>query len=189
MKKLVCIILCLFLLTGCVSSEKKEIVRDTLKNYFNALIAREYDKANLMVISGDENISHEIEGTSVNDVIFSDISYEIWDITEEEEYLCAEIVVTQISLHSAYTEMVKEYAAYVETVKSQNKVFTDEALEDKWNDIFYKYVSKVTDKVSLKCNVYILAEENKNPVIVMTKEFRNCLFGGELDAINALQKG
>lgn len=189
MKKIVCIILCLFLLTGCVSSENKETVKNTLDAYFEALKTRDYEKANSMVVLGDETISASIESNNVNDVIFKDVTYEIWDITEEEDFLCAEVVITQISLQAAYADTVKEYADYVAEAKKQNRVFTEEALENKWNDIFYKYVSKVKDKVSLQCTVYILREKDKEPVIVMTKEFRNCLFGGELDAINALQKG
>lgn len=189
MKKIVCMLLCLFLLTGCVSSDKKKTVRNTLEAYFDALVSKDYDKANSMVVLGDENISAEIEKSNVNDVIFKDISYEIWDITEVDGFLCAEVIITQISLQAAYTDTVKEYAEYVEEAKKQNKVFTDEALENKWNEIFYKHVTKVEEKISLKCDVFILQEKDKDPQIVMTKELRNCLFGGELDAINALQKG
>lgn len=189
MKKLICLLLCLLLFTGCVSSENKKIVRETVEEYFDALILKDYDKANAMTVSGDDTISAKIEKNSVNDRIFKDISYEIWNITEEDGLLCADIIVTQISLQAAYTEAVKEYAKYVEDANSQNKEFTDEALETKWNDIFYKYVSKVTEKVSLRCNVYIKVEESKEPVIIMTADFRNALFGGELDAIKALQKG
>lgn len=189
MKKLICILLCLFVLTGCVSNEKKEIVKATLEEYFNALTLNDFEKANSLVISGDGKISAEIKKSSVNDIIFKNISYEIWNVTEADGVLCADVIVTQMSLKAAYIDTVKEYSLYVEDAKKQNKEFTDEALENKWNEIFYKHVSKVEEKISLRCNVYIKAEENKNPQIIMTADFRNCLFGGELDAINALQKG
>ena len=189
MKKLICLLICLLLLTGCVSSENKKTVRETVETYFNALVSMDYDKANSMVVSYDETISATIEKSNVNDVIFKDISYEIWNITEEEDgLLCADVVITQISLQAAYTDAVKEYALYVEEANAQNKKFTDEALEGKWNDIFYKYVSAVTEKVSLRCNVYIQTDD-ETPVILMTADLRNALFGGELDAIKALQKG
>lgn len=189
MKKLICVLLCLLFLTGCVSSEKKQTVKSTLENYFSALKLNDFEKANSFVLAGEENISAEIEKSSVNDIIFKDISYDIWNISENDGLLCADIVVTQISLQSAYIDTVKEYALYVEEAKAQNKVFTDEALENKWNEIFYKHVSKAEDKISLRCDVYIKVEENKAPAIIMTADFRNCLFGGELDAIKALQKG
>ena len=189
MKKLICVFLCLLLLTGCVSSEKKQTVKSTLENYFNALKLNDFETANSFVLAGEENVLAEIEKSSVNDIIFKDISYDIWGISEKDGFLCADIVVTQISLQSAYIDTVKEYSQYVEDAKKQNKEFTDEALENKWNEIFYKHVSKVKDKVSLRCDVYIKIEENNAPVIIMTLDFRNCLFGGELDAIKALQKG
>ncbi len=189
MKKLICVFLCLFLLTGCVSAEKKETVRNTLESYFAALKINDFEKANSYVISGEENISAEIEKSSVNDIIFKNVSYEIWNITEVDGLLCADVVVTQISLQTAYIDTVKEYSQYVEDAKKQNKEFTDEALENKWNEFFYKHVAKVEDKISLRCHVYIKIEENKTPAIIMTADFRNCLFGGELDAIKALQKG
>ena len=74
MKKLICVLLCLFILTGCVSADKKEIVRNTLEEYFDALKLNDFEKANSFVISGDENFSAEIKKSSVNDIIFKNIS-------------------------------------------------------------------------------------------------------------------
>jgi hypothetical protein len=185
MKRLVILLLvCMLAFTGCVSSENKQLVRNTVEEYFNCLNAGEYDKANKMTAQADEKISSKIEDIAVNDLIFKGVSYEIWDIKEQDGYLVAEIVVTQISLKAAYVDTVKEYAKYVEDAQNSNKSFTDQALEQKWNEIFYKHVSSLSEKTAIKCDVLI---KNDGEVkIMMTAAFRNALFGGELDAINAL---
>lgn len=183
MKRLLAILLlCAVLLTGCVSSESKKTVRATLENYFGYLTAGEYSKANEMTVQADESISKDIEDIKVNDLIFQGVQYEIWNISENDGYLKAEIVVTQISLKAAYVDTVKEYAVYVENAIKENKTFTDAALEMKWNEIFYKYVASTTEKTAIRCEVLINSESK----ILMTADFRNALFGGELDAINAL---
>ncbi len=189
MKKLLAVmIICLTLITGCVSNSDKKTANSTIAQYFSYLKASEYEKANEMVTQADENIVASIEKSAVNDLIFKDIQYEIWDISFKNGYLVAETVVTQISLKAAYIDAVKEYASYVEEAERQNKSFTDQALKEKWDEIFYKYVSSVKEKTVLKCDIYINVEDAENPKLLMTADFRNCLFGGELDAINTLNK-
>lgn len=185
MKKLIVpLLIAVMLLTGCVGSEDKKYVRETLSAYFAALNAGEYEKANAYTVRAEEDIYEDIDDESVNDVIFENISYEIWSIDKEGDFLIAEVVIRQLSIKTAYIDAVKEYAKYVEDAKAGNKVFTDEALEDKWNEIFFKHVSKVEETVTMKCDVYI--HRGETPEILMTSDFRNCLFGGELDAIKML---
>jgi len=159
-----------------------------LDQYFSCLKSREYEKANQLVVQADENIIFSIEASAVNDLIFKDIKYEIWKIYSKDKYLVAETVVTQISLKSAYIDTVKEYAEYVEEAKNQNKIFTEQALKEKWDEIFYKHVASVKEKSVFKCDIYINVEDKNSPQILMTADFRNCLFGGELDAINMLNQ-
>ena len=189
MKRALTLFLILILLfTGCVSSETKSLVRNTLKDYFAFLDAGDFEYANAMTVQGDESISHEIEDISVNRLIFKGIEYELWNITEEDGYIIADVVVTQKSLQAAYIDTVREYAAYVENAKAQNKVFADSALEDKWNEIFYKYVADTSERTSIRCNIKMEKTAEGKLNILMDAEFRNALFGGELDAINALSK-
>lgn len=187
-KALALIIVCLLLFTGCVSNKDKKTVNSTIDQYFTYLKSKEYDKANLMVVKAEEDIAASIEASAVNDLIFKDIEYEVWNIFSEGGYLVAETVITQVSLKAAYIDAVKEYSDYVEHAQSQNKSFTDQALEEKWNEIFYKHVASAEEKILLKCNIYISVEEGKEPQILMTADFRNCLFGGELDAIKTLNQ-
>ncbi len=189
MKKAIAIVVvCLLLFTGCVSSVDKKTANTTIEQYFTYLKSKDYDNANSMVIQGDEDILPSIEASSVNDLIFEDIKYEVWNISKQDNYLIAETVVTQISLKAAYIDAVKEYSRYVENAQKENKSFTDQALEEKWNEIFYKYVSSVNETAVLKCDIYIDISDENNPKILMTADFRNCLFGGELDAIKILNQ-
>lgn len=188
-KALTFLIITVMLFTGCVSSENKKIVRHTLEEYFQHLTLGEFDEANKMTVQVEKEIAAHIEDISVNKLIFEDITYEIWDIYEDGEFLVAETVITQKSLKASYTDAVKEYASYVEDAKVQNKQFTDSALEDKWNEIFYKHVASTKETVSMKCEIKIYVHEDGLTEIHMTSQLRNCLFGGELDAINAISKG
>ena len=181
-------IVCLLLFTGCISNADKKTVNSIIDQYFTRLKAGEYDKANLMAVQAQEEIAASIEASPVNDLIFKDIKYEVWSISKKENYLVAETVITQISLKAAYIDAVKEYSDYVELAKSQNKSFTDQALEEQWNKIFYKHVADVKETTVLKCDVYIDISDEKNPKILITADFRNCLFGGELDAIKILNQ-
>ena len=98
------------LLTGCVGSEDKKYVRETLSAYFAALNAGEYEKANAYTVRAEEDIYEDIDDESVNDVIFENISYEIWSIDKEGDFLIAEVVIGQLSIKTAYIDAVKEYA-------------------------------------------------------------------------------
>ena len=184
----VLLIACLLLFTGCVSSENKKAVNSTLEKYFTALKEGDFETANKMTVQVEENLSASIEDVSVNKLIFRDIAYDVWDISEKEGVLIAETVITQKSLKAAYIDTVSEYAKYVEEAKSKNKEFTEKALEDKWNEIFYKYVADTTETVSIKCEIFIAFNDDGSPYIYMTSDFRNCLFGGELDAINSIKE-
>lgn len=184
----VLLIACLLLFTGCVSSENKKAVNSTLEKYFTALKEGDFETANKMTVQVEENLSASIEDVSVNKLIFRDIAYDVWDISEKEGVLIAETVITQKSLKAAYIDTVSEYTKYVEEAKSKNKEFTEKALEDKWNEIFYKYVADTTETVSIKCEIFIAFNDDGSPYIYMTSDFRNCLFGGELDAINSIKE-
>lgn len=188
-KVLVLLLVTVMLFSGCVSSENKKIVRESLESYFQYLNLGEFDEANKMTVQAEEDISADIENVSVNKLIFQNIKYEIWDIYEEGDFLVAETVITQKSLKAAYIDTVSEYASYVESAKAQNKSFTDSALEDKWNEIFYKHVASTKETITLKCEIRLIPYSDGTVEIYMTSQFRNCLFGGELDAIKALQKG
>ena len=189
MKKAVALLLVFLLLfTGCVSSENKKAVNDTLERYFTALNSGDFEKANKMTVQAEENISATIKDASGNKLIFNDITYDVWDISQRDGVLIAETVITQKSLKAAYIDTVSEYATYVEDAKSKNKEFTDKALEDKWNEIFYKHVSDTKETVSMKCEIFIAFNDDGSTYIYMTSDFRNCLFGGELDAINSIKE-
>ncbi len=189
MKRVVALLVVyLLLFTGCVSSESKKAVNNTLEKYFTALNSGDFETANQMTVQAEENISAFIKDASVNKLIFKDITYDVWDISEREGVLIAETVITQKSLKAAYIDTVSEYAKYVEDAKEKNKEFTDKALEDKWNEIFYKYVSDTKETVSMKCEIFIAFNDDGSPYIYMTADFRNCLFGGELDAINSIKE-
>lgn len=189
MKRVVALlVVSLLLFTGCVSSESKKAVNNTLEKYFTALNSGDFETANQMTVQAEENISASIKDASVNKLIFKDITYDVWDISEREGVLIAETVITQKSLKAAYIDTVSEYAKYVEDAKDKNKEFTDKALEDKWNEIFYKYVSDTKETVSMKCEIFIAFSDDGSPYIYMTADFRNCLFGGELDAINSIKE-
>lgn len=187
MKKFLAVfVICCLLFTGCVSNKNKKLVQDTVKEYFTFLKNQDYDNANLMVNVGNEDITPEITKSAVNDLLFKDIQYEIWNIKEENGYLIAETVITQLSIKSAYILTVKEYAQYIENAQNENKTFSETALEEKWNEIFYNNVSSLTEKATFKCDIYISLEDENTPKILMTASFRNALFGGTLDAIESL---
>ncbi len=186
MRKILALVLCLLLFCSCASSSEKKTVNETLTSYFLALNKGDYASANALVVQADKNIKAEIEANSVNDYIFKDVSFEVWKIYVEQEYLCADIVVRQYNLSKAYTDTITEYGQYLEDATAQNKEFNDSALEQYWNSFFYKHVTKIEEKNSFHCTIKIQAGET--PKILMTAQFRNALFGGELDAINALNQ-
>ena len=187
MKKVLAVfIICALLFTGCVSGKNKKLVQDTVSQYFSYLKNNDYDNANLMVEVGNEDITPRITKNAVNDLLFEDIKYEVWNIREENGYLVAETVITQLSIKTAYILTVKEYADYIENAQKENKTFSDTALEEKWNEIFYNHVSSLTEKATFKCDIYIVSEDETTAKILMTASFRNALFGGMLDAIQSL---
>ena len=187
MKKFLAVfVICCLLFTGCVSNKNKKLVQDTVKEYFTFLKNQDYDSANLMVTVGNEDITPDITKSAVNDLLFKDIQYEIWNIREQDGYLVAETVITQLSIKTAYISTVKEYAQYIENAENENKTFSETALEEKWNEIFYNNVSSLTEKATFKCDIYISLEDESVPKILMTAPFRNALFGGTLDAIESL---
>ena len=187
-KALAIFVICCLMFTGCVSSKNKKLATNTVEQYFTYLKNQNYDSANLMVQVGNEDITPEIKKSAVNDLLFKDIQYEIWNIKEQDGYLIAEAVITQLSIKSAYILTVKEYATYVENANNENKTFSETALEEKWNEIFYNNVSSLTEKATFKCDIYISVEDESAPKILMTASFRNALFGGTLDAIQSLNK-
>ncbi len=187
MKKVLAIfVLCALLFSGCVSNQNKKLVQETVKEYFTYLNNKDYVSANQMVIKGNEDIDALINQNAVNDLMFKDVQYEIWNIKERDGYLVAETVITQLNIKAAYILTVKEYADYIETANNENKSFSEQALEEKWNEIFYKNVSGLTEKAAFKCDIYINIEDTEAPKILMTADFRNALFGGTLDAIKSL---
>lgn len=172
---------------GCVSSADRESVQNTIASYFSSLRAGDYASANALTVQADETIAAAIEKNDINDYIFADISYEIWGIEKGEDGLFyVDLVVRQLSLKKVYESTVREYNDYIIRANTEGKIFTDEALEEKWNEIFLKHVKQTHDRTSLRCTVPVRIEE-ASAVILMTAPFRNCLFGGELDAINALK--
>ncbi len=188
MKRILVLLLSLTLLfCGCVSSADRELVQDTITGYFSSLRAGDYASANALTVQADETITAAIEKSDINDYIFADISYEIWGIEKGEDGLFyVDLVVRQLSLKKVYESTVREYNDYIIRANTEGKIFTDEALEEKWNEIFLKHVKETHDRTSLRCTVPVRIEET-SAVILMTAPFRNCLFGGELDAINALK--
>lgn len=186
MKKVLAVLVLLTVLfTGCVSNQNKKLVQNTVKEYFTYLNNKDYVSANQMVIKGNEDIEPEIYQNAVNDLMFSEVQYEIWNIAEQDGYLVAETVITQLNIKAAYISTVKEYAEYIENANNENKTFSEQALEEKWNEIFYKNVSGLTEKAVFKCDIYISVQDG-TPKILMTADFRNGLFGGTLDAIKSL---
>ena len=186
MKKVLALLVLLTLLfTGCVSAQNKKLVQNTVKDYFICLNNKEYDLANQMVIKANQDIEPQIVKTQVNDLMFQDVKYEIWNVTEQDGYLIAETVITQLNIKAAYISTVKEYADYIENANNENKTFSDQALEEKWNEIFYKHVSGLNERSTFKCDIYISVSDG-TPKILMTADFRNALFGGTLDAIKSL---
>ena len=187
MKRTIVLLLSLLLLfSGCTSSAEQELVQNAIASYFAFLCAGDYDSANTLTVQADEEISAAIEKNEINDYIFKDITYEIWGIEKNREdgLFYVDIVVRQLSLKKVYENTVKDYNEYISNTEEKN--FNDEALEAKWNEIFLKYVKQTHDRTSLRCTLPVRIEEDA-AVLLMTAQFRNCLFGGELDAINALK--
>lgn len=189
MKRISVLLLSLLLLfCGCTSSAEQKLVQDTIAGYFSFLCAGDYASANALAVQTDEKIASAIEKNEINDYIFQDISYEIWGIEKNREdgLFYVDLVVRQLSLKKVYENTVEEYNDYIIHANTDGKIFTDEALEAKWNEIFLKHIKQTYDRTSLRCTVPVRIEE-ASAVILMTAQFRNCLFGGELDAINALK--
>ena len=187
MKRTIVLLLRLLLLfSGCTSSAEQELVQNAIASYFAFLCAGDYDSANTLTVQADEEISAAIEKNEINDYIFKDITYEIWGIEKNREdgLFYVDIVVRQLSLKKVYENTVKDYNEYISNTEEKN--FNDEALEAKWNEIFLKHVKQTHDRTSLRCTLPVRIEEDA-AVLLMTAQFRNCLFGGELDAINALK--
>lgn len=186
MKRVLLIWLCLALLLAGCSQKEQALVQSTLEAYFSALRAGDYDAANALTAQADADIAPGIEKSEINDYLFRDITYEIWGIEKNKKdgRFYADVVVRQLSLKKVYESTVKDYNDYI--VANAGKNFTDEALEAKWNEIFFKYVKQTYDRTSLRCTVPVEIKGD-TAVLFMTAQFRNCLFGGELDAINALK--
>ncbi len=190
MKKLISalsVILLAVLLAGCMSSGEKASVRSTVASYFAYLSAGEYASANAMCVQVSDDIKAEIDDCDVNDYIFKDISYEIWSMKKDSDsgLVYVDTVIEQMSLVKAYGETIKEYSEYLAKCEAESKEFTDRGLENEWNAIFLKHVKTTDERVSMRCTVIVSPASGH---IYMTADFRNCLFGGELDAINAINE-
>lgn len=188
MKRAVILLLSFLLLFSGCSSGEQDIVQNTIASYFAFLRAGDYDSANTLTVQADEEITAAIEKSQVNDYIFKDITYEIWGIEKNRDdgLFYIDIVVRQLSLKKVYENTVKDYNEYIIRANAEGKNFTDEVLEEKWNEIFFNQVKQTHDRTSLRCTLPVRIEEGA-AVLFMTAQFRNCLFGGELDAINALK--
>ncbi len=188
MKKLLSalsVLLLAAMLSGCMPSSEKASVKSTVAAYFSYLASGEYASANSMCIQVSDEIKAEIDDCDVNDYIFKDISYEIWSMKKDSNsgLVSVDMVINQMSLYSAYRETIKEYSAYISECKAAGKEFTEQGLENEWNVIFLKHVKTTQERVSMHCTAIISPTSG---TIYMTADFRNCLFGGELDAINAI---
>ncbi|MBP5661749.1 MAG: hypothetical protein J6X30_01170 [Clostridia bacterium] len=178
--------LVVLLLSGCVSGTEKSLVRGTVKAYFNALQTQDFATANALTVACEENIPASIDASPVNVQIFGGIAYELWGINKQGGVLYAHLMITQISLAKAYENTAREYDAFMQDAYANNRVYTDEAKEIKWNEIFYRHVQGTEETAVFEVDVP-LTEQDGYWRLNMTASFRNALFGGELDAIRALE--
>lgn len=189
MKKIFSILLIavILLLVGCVSSNEKAIIADGFETYFSHLKNKEYDLANSMAFDADENdkIESEIKQNSVNDFIFEKLSFELWQISRQDEIYYADIIVKQLSLASAYGTTAGEFNIYLREAELSGKSFSQHALDETFDKMLFKNLQNEENYLKLKCSVPCRITDGKL-CIGMTAEFRNCLFGGELDAIKSL---
>ena len=187
-RNLVIILIVSLLFCGCVSSNEKNAVKKITELYFSSLESGNFAVANQLVFQADSSIQAEIDDIEVNRFIFKNISYDLWGIKKDDDgILYADLVIHQLSLSTAVSRTAVEYNDYVSDAFSGGKVFTNEALENKWNSLLLKNVKSVDETVSKRCSVPLSVQDDGTIIIHMTAEFRNCLFGGELDAINALK--
>ncbi len=182
--RLIALLLCIVCFCGCISAKEKQLVEQTVNDYFLHLKQLSYESANEMTVKADESISNLITSSKENDFLFQDISYEIWSVGVEGDMLYADVVVNQHSMSKVYSLTVAEYAEYAKKADVDNKSLTKEELKEFWDNSFYKNISENTERVSTWCRVYI--QKGEPLKILMTKELRNALFGGALNAINAL---
>lgn len=189
-KKLICVFAAVLLLfTGCASETEKNAVRNGFEKYFDFLKQGDYASANAIAFDPDENdgIVSDITSGAVNDCIFKKVSYEIWGITKENNILNVDVVVTQLSLASAYAASAEEFSKYMAEAEKTGKEFSKKALDKKFDELLYNNIQKEENYVSFRCTVPCIIS-NGTFRIGMTDRFRNALFGGELDAINSMKK-
>lgn len=189
-KKLICVFAAaLLLFTGCASETEKNAVRDGFEKYFAFLKDADYGSANAIAFDADESdsIVSDITSGAVNDYIFKKVSYEIWGITKDGDKLNVDVVITQISLASAYASSAAEFAEYISQAEKTGKEFSKSAMDKKFDELLYNSVQKEENFASFRCTVPCIIQDGALR-IGMTDRFRNALFGGELDAINSMEK-
>ncbi len=189
MKKIIAVslIAVILILSGCVSANERSTVKDGFETYFAFLQHGDYASANAMTFDADENdgIEKDIKENSVNDFIFQKITYEIWGISCENDIYYADLIIKQLSLSSAYGATAEEFDAYLKEAEQTGKSFSQYAIDDVFDRFFYKNLQNEEKFITLKCTVPCRVTDGSIS-IGMTSDFRNCLFGGELDAIKTL---
>lgn len=189
-KKLLCAFTAVLLLfSGCASESEKSAVRDGFERYFAYLNENDYASANAITFDPDtsDGIVSDITSGAVNDYIFKKVSYEIWGISKDGDVFNVDTVITQLSLASAYASSAREFAEYMSEAEKTGKEFSQSAVDKKFDELLYNSVQKEENFVSFRCTVPCVIQDGMLR-IGMTDSFRNALFGGELDAINSMEK-
>ena len=130
-----------------------------------------YEEANeLVAFSSDSAIKKDIEQSEFNDIILKNLSFQFWGVSKKDGVFYANVVVEQISMQSVYAFALKQ--------AQQDGTISEEA----WNSAVLNGLKSCTEKFRMQCSVETTLYNNKL-CIVMTPELKNCIFGGELDAI------
>ena len=168
---------------------RKELREQLGKELLKKLVPVLFLSISLIVIAISFLVVKETVSISIERPTFGTVAIEKEFVLEMEDrdYPIELEIAPEEYLEEEIELLHQKAEAYLDSViLAENKSFSEQALEEKWNEIFYKNVSGLTEKATFKCNIYISIEDINAPKILMTSDFRNALFGGTLDAIKSL---